>query len=79
MDEARKTLAEMAMQALEIEVKAGSGISCPTCGCRDLRVYRSSQGHAVMVRYKQCRHCGRKILTSTESVETILRDVEKRG
>ena len=66
-----RTLADYASEA----ARTAGGIECPSCGCRDFRVYRTTQGQSATVRYKVCRHCGKKVLTSTESAERIIRDV----
>jgi len=47
----------------------GAGISCPACGCRDLRVLYTRAPMAGMIRRRRaCRHCGRRMTTS-ERVE----------
>ena len=41
------------------------GIACPSCGCRDLRVWRTrplSDGR--IRRERKCRNCGRLVLTT---------------
>ena len=74
MDKARRTLTEMALQSLEMEIGTGRGICCPACGCRDLRTYKTNQGHASTFRYKQCRNCGHKMFTM-QPPEQIVRSV----
>ena len=64
-----RTLSEMASDAV------GTGLLCPKCQCQNFKVYGSAPGKAVVFRYKQCRNCGHRILTSTESKERIVRDV----
>ena len=65
------TLAEMAARA------AGStGIACPKCNCQDFRTYKTIQGRAVTFRYKACRHCGHKVLTTSQTSERVVRDIE---
>lgn len=72
----RRTLGEMAQSA----ISGGDGIACPKCGCRDFRIYGTSAVTTdVRFRYKQCRHCGQKILTTTKSVERIIREVDREG
>lgn len=39
------------------------GLECPSCGCRDLRVYYTRPRHKYILRVRLCRHCGRKIAT----------------
>lgn len=65
------TLAEMAAQSNQI---AGR-LTCPRCGCRDFRTYKTQQGHAVTFRYKRCRHCGYQLLTQQQP-EQMIRSVE---
>jgi DNA-directed RNA polymerase subunit RPC12/RpoP len=67
----RLTLAEMAAQS------AGTNgrLVCPKCNCTDFRTYRTSQGVAATFRYKQCRHCGHKLLTQ-QPPEQMIRSVE---
>ena len=40
-----------------------TGLSCPRCGCRDLRAYytRAKQDH--ILRKRICRHCGHEVIT----------------
>ena len=59
----------------EMAEAAAGGLKCPRCHCNNFATYGGSQGQDVRFRYKQCRHCGHKILTSTKSVERIVRDV----
>lgn len=62
---------------LQAEAMTGDGIQCPQCHCRDFRTYRTAQGLTCVVRYKLCRHCGHKVITSTEKpAERIIRDVK---
>jgi DNA-directed RNA polymerase subunit RPC12/RpoP len=65
------TLAEMAARAA-----GATGIACPKCECRDFRTYKTIQGRAVTFRYKACRHCGHKVLTTSQTSERVVRDVE---
>jgi len=39
------------------------GLTCPRCGCADLRVNNTRCMPGRIVRYRQCRHCGRKVTT----------------
>lgn len=65
------SLAEMAARA------AGTGgrLVCPKCGCADFRTYKTIPGHVATFRYKLCRHCGHRMLT-TQQPEQMVRDVE---
>lgn len=65
------TLAEMAAQAAGVR-----GVECPRCQCRDFRTYKTIQGSAVVFRYKSCRHCGHKILTTSQTSERVIREIE---
>jgi DNA-directed RNA polymerase subunit RPC12/RpoP len=58
----QKTLAEMASLA------AGSNgrLACPRCGCADFKTYGKQPGHVATFRYKQCRHCGYKMITEQQ-------------
>jgi transcriptional regulator NrdR family protein len=39
------------------------GVVCPRCGCADLRVLNTRYQSGRIVRYRQCRHCGRRVTT----------------
>lgn len=67
----RMTLAEMAAHS------AGTSgrLVCPKCNCGDFRTYRTSRGVAATFRYKECRHCGHRLLT-TQPPEQMIRSVE---
>jgi DNA-directed RNA polymerase subunit RPC12/RpoP len=67
-----KTLEEMAAAAV---IGSDSGVECPKCGCKDFRVYGGSKGVSSRFHYKACRHCGHKILTTSHTIERIVRDV----
>ena len=49
---------------------AGSiGINCPRCGCSDLRVYYTRRKpNGTIMRSRECRHCGRRIVTRERAV-----------
>lgn len=40
-----------------------TGLSCPKCGCRDLRAYYTRAKHDYILRKRICRHCGRPVIT----------------
>lgn len=67
------TLAEMAAQSAP---KVSGRLTCPNCGCHDFSAYRTEYTISSVVRYKKCRHCGRKFLT-VQPQEKVLRPVEK--
>ncbi len=39
------------------------GLVCPHCGCRHFYVVYTRPRTGKIVRRKECRHCGRRILT----------------
>ncbi len=39
------------------------GLVCPRCGCADLRVETTRCTPGRIVRYRLCRHCGRRVTT----------------
>lgn len=39
------------------------GLVCPRCACADLRVLNTRYARGRIVRYRQCRHCGRRVTT----------------
>lgn len=47
------------------------GISCPSCGCRHLRVSYSSDMHGGRYIVKRCRNCHQRVRTK-ETVERLL-------
>ena len=64
------TLQQMAARSAE-SVRLG----CPKCGCADFRTYKTIRGHVQTFRYKACRNCGHKLLT-TQEPERAIRDVD---
>jgi transcriptional regulator NrdR family protein len=44
-------------------VDRARGVTCPRCGCMDLRVLNTRYQHNRIVRYRQCRHCDRRVTT----------------
>jgi len=62
----------IAMSENETTPEEQHGISCPRCGCRDLRYsyHRIVFGKKRQVKF--CRHCGRKV--TVEVVEKVLDD-----
>lgn len=54
----------MSADARQANEQRQSGIACPRCGCRDLRViYTRHQRGGRIRRRRECRHCGRRITT----------------
>lgn len=39
------------------------GIECPACGCRHFFVVYVRPRRSMIVRRRECRHCGRRITT----------------
>jgi len=39
------------------------GILCPACGCADIRTTHTIRHPGSVKRYRQCRYCGRKMIT----------------
>jgi DNA-directed RNA polymerase subunit RPC12/RpoP len=52
------------------------GIRCPACGCRDLHVVNTIVQLGRIIRYRQCRHCGKRIRTK-ERIDYAQNYVEK--
>lgn len=44
------------------------GVSCPVCGCRDLRVIYTDKQDTGTLRRRACRHCGRRITTKEKAL-----------
>jgi len=42
------------------------GIECPRCACRHLPVLYTRRRAKRIVRIRQCRHCGRRVMTYEE-------------
>jgi C4-type Zn-finger protein len=59
----RKTAEELAAAAIADPGEAAGGIACPRCECRDLRVVKTRRSAGVVVRKRQCRHCGWRVTT----------------
>lgn len=70
----RKTLEQLAAEAHETHT---NGIKCPRCGCADFRIDKTKSGETSKFRWKECRHCGHKIVTRTQEIEHIVRDVSR--
>jgi transcriptional regulator NrdR family protein len=45
------------------EAKPSLGIECPKCGCRHFRVVYTRPQPKAIIRLRECRHCGRRLLT----------------
>ena len=44
------------------------GIECPSCGCRHFYVIYTRRRADRIVRRKECRHCGKRVITSERLV-----------
>ncbi len=53
----RPTAGQLAHQARP------GGLECPECGCRHFRVVKTRRGDGVVLRRRECRHCGRRVTT----------------
>ena len=49
------------------------GLVCPRCECADLRVLNTRYALGRIVRYRLCRHCGRRV-TTHEVTPSMLAD-----
>ena len=43
--------------------RADSGVVCRHCGCRHLPVYYTRHQNGRILRLRECRHCGRRLVT----------------
>jgi len=50
-----------------------AGIVCPKCGCAHLYVRNTRYSMGRIVRYRECRHCGRH-MTTYEVLPSMLTD-----
>jgi transcriptional regulator NrdR family protein len=44
-------------------VRPPVGLECPRCGCRHFRVIYTRPRNGSILRRKECRHCGRRVVT----------------
>jgi transcriptional regulator NrdR family protein len=42
------------------------GVECPKCGCKHLPVLYTRQQLKKTLRYRECRNCGRRVITCEE-------------
>lgn len=68
----RRTLAEIAAESACVSGR----LVCPRCECADFKTYGTNPGHVATFRYKRCRHCGMKMLTSQQP-EQLVRVIEE--
>ena len=45
-------------------IREDIGLVCPRCGCADLLEISTRQTMGRVVRHRQCRYCGRRVITS---------------
>ena len=53
-----RSLAEMAAAA-----RGNVGLQCPNCGCHHFRVIYTRPKGTLIMRRRECRHCGRRLTT----------------
>jgi transcriptional regulator NrdR family protein len=51
------------MNAVAKQTLRKTGLSCPKCGCRDLRAYYTRAKRDYILRKRICRHCGHEVIT----------------
>jgi hypothetical protein len=51
------------MNDLAAPKRPDRGLKCPQCAGRDFRVRKTVRGDGVILRRRECRHCGRRITT----------------
>ena len=44
------------------------GLECRKCGCRHFVVDNTRKLNRMIIRYRRCRHCGRRMTTSERAV-----------
>ncbi|OPZ23973.1 MAG: hypothetical protein BWZ02_03016 [Lentisphaerae bacterium ADurb.BinA184] len=52
----------------EPRVEEPAGVVCRHCGCRDLPVYYTRRRNGRIIRVRECRNCGRRMMTREEEV-----------
>ncbi len=70
------SLAEMAAKAAGT-VRQDGRLSCPRCGCTDLKVDKTKTPVSATFRNRQCRHCGAQFRT-VQPPEAYIEDIEPR-
>ncbi len=46
------------------------GLECRECGCRHFYVDHTRKAHRMIIRYRRCRHCGRRVTTCERVMST---------
>lgn len=49
--------------SMEAKVEENRGLECRHCGCRHLPVDHTRKMDRMIVRYRHCRSCGRRVTT----------------
>ena len=44
------------------------GLVCRDCGCRHFHVVETRQARGMILRRRECRHCGRRVTTRETAV-----------
>lgn len=47
------------------------GVACPDCGCKRLMVVYTRHHKVYTLRRRQCRYCGRRIVTHEKIAEKV--------
>ncbi len=50
-------------EAAKLQEHDDRGLECPGCGCHHFYVIYTRKREERIVRRRECRHCGRKVLT----------------
>ena len=45
------------------ETAHGAGLECRACGCRHFLTDNTRKTGKAIIRYRRCRHCGRRMTT----------------
>jgi len=54
---------EVAESSASAQPKERPGVACRKCGCCHLPVYYTRRQLGCIVRVRECRHCGRRLVT----------------
>lgn len=46
----------------------GAGLECPRCGCKHFWTLNVRHKPKRIIRYRECRHCGRKMTTVERTI-----------
>lgn len=56
-------MAEMAESTAETKPQVATGLECRKCGCRHFMVDHTRKINRMIIRYRRCRHCGKRMTT----------------